>query len=231
MDGEGNLVTCFDQGTLACTQCLVEGEVEWLDGYRSRVMIIFITTLLAISIDVIIDQEGIVVGLVGIGIHIDLRVAGIIRGSSDLCPVGDHGIGSHGAVDRQDHIGAGAGTRSQGARQGECRCRACQVPTGVVGRYKRHLSRDIVSQQDIASGNGTLVGHGNGEGHLVTGFDGSRLADGQLLDQSQVKGFDNHRSAIVIVFVSAILAVTVNIVVFQEEVVVDIIRVGIDIGL
>ena len=194
-------------------------------------MVILVASLLAISGDVVIDEIEVVVIAIRIGVDVHLRVAVIIRCGRNLRPVLDDRIGCQRCIDGQYDIDRSRGTRGQRAGQGAGRLGAGQGPSRVVGTDEGHVGRDIIRHLDVAGGNRTLVDHMNGKGDLVPSLDQGILACAQCLVQGEVEWINDEFGFVMVVFVAAIFTITIDIIVNKEQVVVDIIRVGIDIDL
>ena len=185
-------------------------------------MVVFVSACEAVSGDVVVGEEEVVVGGIWGGVDVGDWVSVAVGGSADFCEVVDGAGGA--CVDGEDDVNGRAGASKQ------CRDWCCErgSSVGVVdpaGVSECESCWEVVDYFDVRCVDCTLVFDGEGEGDGVARRNGSEVGPvGEGLEQCKVEDwwwYHVELCPVVVVFVSACEAVSSNVVVCKEHVVVD----------
>ena len=202
-------------------------------------MVVLIAAVQAVGVDIVIGQIDIVVRIVvRRRVMVHLRGAVLVGGAADLGDVGNGRIGRDRRIEYQHNINRYRFTRGQAAcrqisvcdRQGGL-CVAVgrnEGPIRIQVGFEVQSGGDIIRHQNVVSCNEALVGHFNGEGN---GIARRHIDVLRHLGQGQVEQFNGQRRDIVVVFVLSHVAVSADIVIDQEDIVVVFIGRRVDIRL
>ena len=197
----------------------IEGQYIDLRG----IVVVFVAALiLRISGDLVIDQEGVVEAVVvGRGVKVRLWVAIGIGSTADLGEVHQ----SRRAGDRVIHLQSDVHLLRKAGSECAGQHDACPSVAFVrpVCIGQRHVGRQVIGDLDVGGRDVSLVEDRDAEVDQITGSHVLGLPRSELLDQGQIEGLNDQNLNIAVVFIAAILAVSVHVVVFEEGIIIGVV--------
>ena len=169
-----------------------------------------------------------------------MRVAEVIGSAADLGPVHQFRSCRQRCIDHQVEVHccgfarfqAAARQITRGNRQGGlCFAVRIQRPSRVQACGEAHTGRDIIGQQDIVRRDRSLVEDGDGVMNRIARFDSCALVIAQFFHQCKVEDLGHQGRLVVVVFVFALVAVAVDVVINGISIVICRIRGGVVVHL